>query len=80
VSDLEPSDVTEALLPPAGSVWQDTYAYTERRAIVLSTHRAGLLQGEQVWTVDAMEDHGWRRTFRMYAHGFLSRYKRVESI
>lgn len=77
---LDAEDINRDMLPEAGSKWLDTYAATTRRIIVQRVVWNPWASTEEVpvWNVECKEDYGWGRMFHISAHGFLSRYKKME--
>ena len=56
------------------------HAAKERRIVVQRVTWNPWVSTEEVpvWDVECKEDQGWGRIFRISAHGFLSRYERVD--
>lgn len=73
---LHPREVTEDMLPEVDSEWVDTYVPTHT-ITVLAVSAYGKLFGSDVWLIHAQENFGFKRTFYLMAHGFLSRFEKM---
>lgn len=81
---MDPEDVSKEMLPEVGSKWVDTIALKYKlvyRTVVVedvswNLHRS--TPEQTVWDVRTKEDRPWGRVSTMAAHGFLSRYEKVD--